>query len=343
MREEERTRGAPALRAAAAIALAGVVLLPGGATRADYEAVSFGVNEFDTTGCDATDSTYADDYIALFYSYATSPIYWNYDYVRPTNTYSFDGHVDARDLTDYDRYNWGADDNSPFGSDFADAIFLATHGKSFCMELSDPYYEETGDWRCCGYQERCDSDYSCVTRNHTFFWMGDDDDTCYPRTNDYGADPGHILLGDADANVFLTTACSSLVPCTWEHGGYSDMDAGSFNTYMGFYGSHNWQTGQGVDLSNYFAGVTSNNIGSDWLSDMFVPNGWNPEGDNCPMVNVWCSSTSNCSNQYNNGGFKDFKDTGTHSIRVLYWVGGCDPNHPGYDLDEFDRPALPDL
>jgi hypothetical protein len=76
---------------------------------------------------------------------------------------------------------------------------------------------------------------------------------------------------------------------------------------------------------------------------MFIPNSWDPPGDNCPMVNIWGSSATNCDNQYNNGGFKDFKDTGTHTVRKLYWVGGCDPNFPGYDLSTRDRPALPDL
>jgi hypothetical protein len=212
------------------------------------------------------------------------------------------------------------------------------------MELSDPYDEEEGEWRCCGYEASCGAQYSCATLSYSAFWMGDDDDYCYPRTNDYGSNPGHILLGNAaDANIFLTTACSSLVPCTWEHGGYSDMDDGAFDTYMGMYGQHHWATGYGDDLEDYFAGVRDNYIGSDWLADMFVPNGSSPQGDTCPMVTIWGSSTSNCNNQFNNGGFKDFKDTGTHSISVLYWVSDCDPTHPGYDLEDYDRPALPDL
>lgn len=239
-----------------------------------------------------------------------------------------------------------------FATDWADTIFITTHGWTGCMELDPPYLD--GEWQCCGDPGTgCGASYDCGTYNYSRFTMGDSlGNGCYIYTNERDAShPGNIYFGNTitgqgtgDANIFFTTSCNSIDPCVRHYGGYNDMDAGGFNTYLGFYGRHDFSTGGTDAFDAFLTDATNNQIGSEWLTHQHYPNGEaSPKGDVCPMALIWGSSASNCDYMFDYGGFKDFKNTGTHTTKVMYWVGGCDPNKPGYILADRDRPELPDL
>jgi hypothetical protein len=320
-----------------------------------YEVSIFRVSAFGDPGeCYGDDSTLNHYWTDLVSARADDT--WDYDDIGFVQVNSA---VDSEDFTDYTRFtSWGDDMDYSDGTDWADTVFITTHGYSKCMELVDPYDESTGDWLCCGHdgyncgRDPADyPDFSCSSNNYSRFTMGDNSTgRCYVFTNDNGGDPGNIYLGNTitgqgtgDANVFFTTACDSLDPCVRHLGGYDDMDAGSFNTYLGFYGRHDFAQGGTVAFNAFLTGATNDAIGSEWLSHEYYLNGGGNDGYVCPMVLIWGSSSSNCDNMYNNGGFKDFKDTGSHTTTKMYWVGGCDPEDEGYDLYARDHPALPDM
>lgn len=332
----ERTRGLFATGPAVSVAALATVLLANVGARGDYEAVGFAASKFyndEGAGyCPGDNNTHMDAYLEVFLNEAEDT--WAYDYIRPYGSYSRNQAVDGRDFTDPDQYAWGEDYVSPYGSDFADAIFLATHGTAWCMEMESCYSYTYHTWRCCSTYSCGSSAFDCGIHNWSRLMMGDDEH-CEIFTND------HIVFGDADANVFLTRSCNSLTPCVWVNGGYSDMAAGSFNTYLAFYGRHDYYTGTESAFEDYVTGTKYNDIGEDWLTDNYYDNA--EDGKVCPMVNIWCSTESNCNNQFDNGGFKDFKNTSGNSLEVLYWVAGCDPNSEGYNCTTAnrDRPDLP--
>ena len=170
------------------------------------------------------------------------------------------------------------------------------------------------------------------TDYYSLFVMGDDTDVSNCKVYTHY----HIKYGD-DANVFFTTACSSLDPCVWtSNNGYDDISASAqFNTYLGIYGRHDYATGYGDDLEDYVGGTKDDYIGSKWLTEMYVENG---EGaDNCPMVLIWGSAETFINTQFNWGGYKNFKNTLSSAHSKLWWVSGCNPNSKTDDL----RPALP--
>jgi hypothetical protein len=353
MNRSMRTRSAlPVVVAIACAGVAIVFLLTASAhAETSYEVSTFGVQYYEGY-CD-----YGEDDVNLIteawsvFEVASNSSYWNYDIVR----YWHDSHVDGEDFTDNSRYSsWGDDLAYDEATDWADTIFLGSHGWTSCMEMETPY--EDGDWQCCGDDgNTCDTDYDCTVNNHTSFIMGDTNH-CIVRTNDYSIYNGNIYFGNTiagqgtgDANIFFSGACSSIDPCVRHLGGYSDMDAGTFNTYLGYYGTHDLHSlgsgGGDSALHDFLQSATNDDIGPEFLAHQHYENMHSGRGVAyvCPMILIWGSSTANCNNMYNNGGFKDFKDTGTHTLKVMYFVGGCDPDEYDYNLATYNRPALPDL
>jgi len=309
-------------------------------SHASWDIVAHGINDFpDGTVCDTTDLRRSNDYINIVRNAALKE--WDYD----SFWYWTENRVDPHDFADRNTNPiWGRDSVCPDnpndhscknGTDWADVIFLFTHGYTTCSGIP---WDESGtfDPSQCGEYSNTDT-YSCNSvEARSEFAMGDatpdisgytmaDLNRCRVDTRN------HIKFGYG-ANVFITTACSSIDPCTFVYGGYNRMrhSSGGFNTYLGFYGRHDWD-GTGDDLRKYIDRTKRNGIGSRWLEKMSTR-------DNCPMAIIFARDEDVAWRQFRWGGYRDFKDTKPYNSSFLYYLSGCDPNGKGENV----RPALPD-
>src|SRR5690606_7471731 len=144
----------------------------------------------------------------------------------------FNQAVDPEDWVD-ESISYGNDSVHPYGTDWADAVFLSTHGKAVC--------EAGGKW--------------------SQFVMGDQHDghACSPNTL------FHIKCGKADGNVAVFIACQSAQVCLWEGDGYDYMDfLGSFAMWNGCHGLA-WDTSDDISrLRSYLQDSVSNGFGDNW-------------------------------------------------------------------------------
>jgi hypothetical protein len=355
MEKRTRTRRALPVGVAIGVAVVSIFFLIAVSAHALYEGVAFRVSTFGGVSphCEGGNISDNSNYTDAFVHVATD--HWLYDVIHSTFV---DTAVDPEDLTDLDRSHadlTGDDLDTSNGSDWADTVYLTTHAKTQCMEYETPY--SGGTWQCCGDDtdeppddcEPSSTSYDCANHGYSRITMGDSSSHCYIYADEHGSDPGNIYFGNTNAdgagdmNIFVTTACNSLTPCVRKYGGYNDMDYGDFHTYLGQYGTHTYETGEKAAFENFLMDAIDDHVGSEWLTHQHYEAKDVDDAYTCPMVLIWGSSSSNCDYMYNYGGFTDFKDTGTHTINKMYWVGGCDPDEVGYDRPTFDHPALPDL
>jgi hypothetical protein len=206
--------------------------------------------------------------------------------------------VDGRDWVDPAQFAWGADNNDPQGTDFADVIFYSGHG-----------------------------DYgSAAQESHIFVGDNNAGETCAPRVSDDTPAQRHMAFG-LDADAFVTFACNTAQHEVWELGGYNALSqAGSqFNMLNGFHGVVWEVSGYQTAIQNYAADAIYDGMGDAWIDRMYT----NRPGaeDNCPVPTNWGANVSETDDYYNNAGWLDLRDTGARSgtLPRIHYVCGCDP------------------
>lgn len=276
--------------------------IPGSLAYADWESVGHGVRYFrgGSYGECCEQACYEEaDYITWvnkFDAYARDE--WDYDqHATWTNK-----AVDDLDWMDDSLDAEGIDHVDPYGSDFADALLLATHGH----------------WSCSG------GDYWSRARPGDNL---DDSDGNGPHCKLYSDE---MLFGNGgsgnEANVFILSSCNSLTRCVFEGGGYAGMDgprgvSSNFNMVNGFHGLSWYNSTSNADFDDYLSDTEFDDIGYAWLTEMHREHaGWN-----CPTSMVWGETGTLRSNFFNDAGFKDFKSTGDHDNSTYYYVCGCNP------------------
>lgn len=263
---------------------------------ADWESVAFSVGSFNGSGeCSCTSSDGKACSEGSWFENAAISFDNGMEEIGYAQTKRWHNQqVDGKDFVDPDLYSYGRDYHDDQGTDFADVIFLSTHGGAKC---ESPTYRS---WWTMG--------------------ASNTGETCSPRTDQ------HVQWGDEDANVAMFMACQSAQKCVWENDGYDQIATGSFSTLLGFHG-FSWQTDANVSrINNHIVSSENDHIGDNWVDDMTYIHNWSwQDPEQCGVAIVWGSSSSKRDNQYYWGGFKDFNDTGSKTGSTYYYISGCDP------------------
>lgn len=270
--------------------LAIAVMIVSASAFAEYEMVAFGVRSFGAADeCPGSDLTY--------------PVLDATKVHNALEDLGYDQHqlysshdVDGRDFTDRAREDWGRDENDPTGTDFADVVFYAGHGFRKCE--ANKYYSGLvmGDF------------------NHG-------NETCLPNSK------SNMIFGDSggDANVLVFAACQSAQYCVWDHLGYNPLLNNMANILNGFHGASHDDSTLDELYEDYIYSAENNGLGDDWV-DLLTIIRSGSDNDDCATSVIYGKYRSDRDNQYNNGGFFDFKDTGSHSGTGMYYICDCDPN-----------------
>lgn len=209
----------------------------------------------------------------------------------------YDQGVDRRDWT-----HGVGDHIDPYGTDFADVVFYAGHGLHRCDAATGFYWSRIvmGDDGDNGQTELCEV-YSTDIR----FGNGGE---------------------DQETDILIMAACETMHLCVWENDGYESMDYGAFNQINGYHGiSYDSETFTAL-YDNYVRDSAMDRIGENWV-DTFTDFNWFFSEDQCATSMVWCSSASNCDTQFTWGGFKDFYNTGSHTMSMFYYICDCNPDN----------------
>lgn len=220
----------------------------------------------------------------------------DYDVVQQWNNQA----VDGENFGEADWLAWGDDESSPTGTDWADVIFYSGHGSRTCSSSA---------W------------YSSIV-------MGEAD-KCSPRTayRSGGGTQGHLRFGGdtpgRDANAYVLFTCQSAHKCVWEEGGYSPMDQGQFNILNGFHGLVWEASGYQDDLKDYGYHAKWNDMGDAWLDDLYRYRYAN--SSNCPVAILWGANEAEMDDFFENAGWFDFHNTGSHTQTGFYYLKNCNP------------------
>jgi hypothetical protein len=180
------------------------------------------------------------------------------------------------------------------GTDWADAIFVESHGLHVCSSTAGYYSRfKTGN-----------VDYGpCIIRSDQHMQFGEG-----------GA--------NEEANVLIQYTCESAHLCVWEHGGYNGLQGGSFQMLAGFHGKgYDYD----ADMYDYVTDTATDDIGGHWRNVMYIEDVY-PNIDQCPTAIVFGSSASNRDNFFLNAGWNDFTATGGTTSSTFYYLCECDPD-----------------
>lgn len=182
----------------------------------------------------------------------------------------------------------GADTMDMRGADDADVIFLHTHGSH------------------------------SVAGNYTSLSMGNAAEGCSAKTSS-------DFRFDSDLDIAVIKACQSGDYEVWQQGGYSAMvpHDSSFTMWNAFHGNSSCGLHVVAYVGLYSALSMDDGVGENWL-DLAHFDNWFGD-DDCPVSIVWGDSKAKRVNMYENGGFRDRKNTGSKTGSTIFYFGGCAP------------------
>jgi hypothetical protein len=181
----------------------------------------------------------------------------------------------------------GLDEKDLWGADEPDVFFIHTHGSH-------------------------DSNGSKIM-------MGNKGYTCKIRTD------SHMRL-DHDLDIAVVKACQSGDYKVWKNGKYNTLwtSGSQFTMWNAFHGNSSCGFWTGWSVSDYAWDSQKDGVGENWLDEFYTE--WlGSENDDCPVSIVKGSSAAKRDAQFENGGWRDRKDTGTKSGSTYYYVGDCAP------------------
>ncbi len=186
----------------------------------------------------------------------------------------------------------GADDGTNLGADDADVIFVHTHG-----------YSNRG------------SD----TPSRTGIVAGNINTDCTPTTE-------HNMQWNGDLDIAVIKACQAGSYEVATAGGFWHMvDSDSqFRMWNSFHGNSSCGNHVKRYVKRYAEDSIYNGVGENWLDEAYDWD-WGSNNDDCPTSIVFGYNLHQCTLMYENGGWKDRKDTGSRVECWIWYVGGCDP------------------
>jgi hypothetical protein len=192
----------------------------------------------------------------------------------------------------------GDDAHTDKGADEADVIYVHTHGSH---SESSPAFSSLS--------------------------MGNSGYDCSVRTD-------HNMLWNSDLDIAVIKACQSGDYDTWKNGGYRQQFTNStsgFRMWNAFHGDSSCGDHVTSYVTWYVQSSTFDGVGENWLDAAYdVDPG--DENDDCPVSIVMGNSHSARVNLFENGGWKDIKDTGAKTGSTYFYFRGCNPSS-GRKLD----------
>jgi hypothetical protein len=302
-------------RRASALGRGGVVILTGalcvlasGRAQAADEVQVYGIANFGGAGqCGTSDMTHsvhtatAAAFRAPFDLFKLASLW---DETATINNSSAKGSL----FQDASKKATGADTALDTGADEADVIYLHTHGNHTGPSIDTSVFPP-----------------KLVGPAFSKLSMGNSSFTCGARTDT------DMLWGQSggDLDIAVIKACQSGDHEVWSFGGYNSMQSssGSLSMWNAFHGDSSCGGNVTDYVGDYAATSMSNGVGENWIDDAYDGAFWPWEDDDCPVSIVWGSSKSVRKNMFENGGFRDRKDTGSKSGSTYFFVAGCDPDH----------------
>ncbi|NOK32930.1 hypothetical protein HMI49_06925 [Corallococcus exercitus] len=271
-------------------ALAGALLLPAAAL-ADETHV-YGIANFGGAGqCNADSHSVhtktAAEFAGYFNSLVSSGLWSD---VRTINNSSAraDLWTDASKAAAVD----AKDTLANAGVDDADVLFVHTHG---------------------GHNE---------SALRSWLVMGTDVDSCSAITDI------HMNLGNGKLNIAVVKACQSGDYQVWKQGGYRQAlvtPTSGFSMWNAFHGDSSCGNFVKRYVKRYVSSSRSDGVGENWIDEAYD---WDigKNNDDCPVSIVFGETKAARVAMFENGGWRDRKNTGSKVASTYFYVGGCDPS-----------------
>jgi hypothetical protein len=211
-----------------------------------------------------------------------------WDDVRTRNNSSARGTY----FTDSGKVATGQDSTTNFGADEADVIYIHTHGG-----------------------------HSATGAGHSSLSMGNSSYICTVQTNSH-------MLWNSDLDIAVVKACQSGDYGVWSSGGYDSFlnSKSPLSMWNAFHGDSS--CGGHVTSYVFWYAITStyNGVGENWLEAAYD----REEGsnnDDCPVSIVFGETSAKRLSMFENGGWKDRKDTGKKTGSTYFYYEGCNPDN----------------
>jgi hypothetical protein len=183
------------------------------------------------------------------------------------------------------------DSHADFGADDADVIYVHTHG---------------------GHSEPSPAYSSLSMGNSTF--------DCSVRTD-------QNMLWSSDLDLAVIKACQSGDYDTWKNGGYRQAfttKKSVFRMWNAFHGDSSCGDHVTTYVKWYVQSSTYDGVGENWLDAAYDIDA-GAENDDCPVSIVMGDSQSKRISLFENGGWRDRKDTGDKTGSTYFYFKGCAP------------------
>lgn len=152
--------------------------------------------------------------------------------------------------------------------------------------------------------------------------MGDDEsDACFIEvTTD-------MILGDADASMFVIDASTVLNKCAWDAGLFYSLDGGGSGIQLtvlnGYHGSPRDDQHGVQEVGDYAYYARDDGAGDDWVDIMHTVHSGS-DNDDCAVSIVFSEDETEADDAFYNAGLADYHSTGVHTGSTYYYIDGCD-------------------
>lgn len=185
----------------------------------------------------------------------------------------------------------GDDAHADFGADDADVIYVHTHG---------------------GHSES--PAFSSLS-------MGNSSYDCSVQTD-------QNMLWNSDLDLAVIKACQSGDYDTWKNGGYRQAftkQNSVFRMWNAFHGDSSCGDHVTAYVKWYVESSTYDGVGENWLDAAYDDNSGDGN-DDCPVSIVIGETHNKRVSLFENGGWKDRKDTGSKTGSTYFYFKGCAPS-----------------
>ena len=152
--------------------------------------------------------------------------------------------------------------------------------------------------------------------------MGNNADACSAITD------VHMSLGNGKLNIAVVKACQSADFEVWKQRGYMELVTSNSNFLMwnGFHGDSSCGNFVKRYVKRYAANSRSDGVGENWIDEAYD---WSAgrNTDDCPVSIVFGETAALRLSMFENGGWRDRKNTGRKTNSTFFSVANCDPDN----------------
>lgn len=203
--------------------------------------------------------------------------------------------VEGRHWTDGGKSSAGRDEQTNWGADETDVLYLHTHG---------------------GHNE---------AEAYVAFLMGDSAYACTVNSRD------HMSWGNlgADLDIAVIKACQAGDFKVWQAGGFWRMiKAGTSNTlsmWNSFHGDSSCGSNVTSYVEDYSEDSVNDGVGENWLDEAY-DSGWFGD-DDCPTSIIFGPDATANANYYTYGGWRDRREGNVKNYSTIYYMSECEPSN----------------